>query len=133
MRHPSATPEDLRRLAMWLTVEEPQLRPALDEAIATATRVAQADFWQQARAVEHLEEAPFAVRDGSTVLTGVIDLMFQSPKGWRVGDYKTDVALEEQAYAGQLKAYRLALEAMGCRVAEAASVHVRNDDAASGE
>ena len=31
MRHPNATRDDLKRLAMWLTVEEPQLRAVIDE------------------------------------------------------------------------------------------------------
>ena len=61
MRHPNATPEDLRRLAMWLTVEEPQLRAVIDEAIETVQRVAKAEFWAEAQAGEHSEEAPFAV------------------------------------------------------------------------
>ena len=35
MWHPNATPDDLKRLAMWLTVEEPQLRAVIDEAVET--------------------------------------------------------------------------------------------------
>ena len=38
MRHRTATREDLRRLALWLTVEEPQLRQVVDQAIDIATR-----------------------------------------------------------------------------------------------
>ena len=38
MRHEAATRDDLRRLAMWLTVEEPQLRPVIDQALDTALR-----------------------------------------------------------------------------------------------
>ena len=40
MRHPGATREDLRRLAMWLTVEEPQLRSVLDKALDTVAAAA---------------------------------------------------------------------------------------------
>ena len=36
----SATRDDLRRLAMWLTVEEPQLRAVIDEALDTVQAVA---------------------------------------------------------------------------------------------
>ena len=61
MRFPNSTPDDLRRLAMWLTVEEPQLRAVIDEAIETVQRVAKAEFWAEAQAGEHYEEAPFAV------------------------------------------------------------------------
>ena len=49
MRHPAATRDDLRRLAMWLTVEEPQLRAVIDEALDTVERAARADFWQRAQ------------------------------------------------------------------------------------
>jgi hypothetical protein len=44
MRHAQSTPEDLRRLARWLTVDEPQLRGVIDEAIETVQRVAKAEF-----------------------------------------------------------------------------------------
>ena len=41
MRHKSATREDLRRLAMWLIVDEPQLRPVIEDALDTVERAAQ--------------------------------------------------------------------------------------------
>ena len=47
MRHPGATREDLRRLAMWLTVEEPQLRAVIDEALDTVQAVASGAFWAE--------------------------------------------------------------------------------------
>jgi ATP-dependent helicase/nuclease subunit A len=149
MRYPNATREDLHRLALWLTVEEPQLRRSLDDAIETVLRVAKAPFWREVKAGEHYEEAPFiyllrraggrrkeeggsshgtedrAQREGCDLVTGVIDLLYGSPEGWRVRDYKTDVALLPEAYAGQLKAYCQALEAMEERVVDAELVHVR--------
>jgi ATP-dependent helicase/nuclease subunit A len=78
MRYPHSTPADLRRLAMWLTVEEPQLRAVIDEAIETVQRVAKAEFWAEAKRGEHEEEAPFAVVDGRALTNGVIDLLFAS-------------------------------------------------------
>ncbi len=65
MRFPKSTPADLRRLAMWLTVEEPQLRPVIDEAIVTVQRVARAAFWAEAKAGEHSEEAPFTTAEAA--------------------------------------------------------------------
>ena len=53
--------EDLRRLAMWLTVDEPQLRPVIDDAIDTVERAARADFWQLAQSHDHSVEMPFFV------------------------------------------------------------------------
>lgn len=95
MRHGGATREDLRRLAMWLTVDELQLRAVIDEALNTVQAVASGAFWAEAKgAPECHEEAPFAVlekRDGcSTVLNGVIDLVHRSHGGWKIVDYKTD-------------------------------------------
>jgi ATP-dependent exoDNAse (exonuclease V) beta subunit len=115
MRHRGVSAEDLRRLAMWLTVDEPQLRTVLDEAVETVQRVAQADFWQAAKAGEHSEEVPFAVADAETLTNGVIDLLFKSGDAWRIRDYKTDLALTKDVYERQLLSYREA-QAVGITV-----------------
>jgi ATP-dependent helicase/nuclease subunit A len=113
MRHRTATRDDLRRLAVWLTVEEPQLRPVIDEALDTVRAVAAGAFWAEAKAAaECHEEAPFAVRSEGegvpAVLTGVIDLVHRTAEGWRVVDYKTDrdgAASLDAKYAGQVAEY----------------------------
>jgi ATP-dependent exoDNAse (exonuclease V) beta subunit len=129
MRHRAATREDLRRLAMWLTVEEPQLRESIDDAIDTVERAARAEFWQIAKAGEHSEETPFTVMHAAGELTsGVVDLLFKSAGGWHVRDYKTDVSLDATAYERQLKAYRAALEKLNCQVVDATLVHVRAEN-----
>jgi ATP-dependent exoDNAse (exonuclease V) beta subunit len=129
MRHYAATRDDLRRLAMWLTVEQPQLRASIDQAIDTVLRVARAEFWQMAKAGEHSEETPVMVmHDPRTLTNGVVDLLFKSEEGWRIRDYKTDLSLNEQAYEGQLQAYRAALEKLQCQVIDAALVHVRVEE-----
>jgi ATP-dependent helicase/nuclease subunit A len=126
MRHESATREDLRRLAVWLTVDEPRLRAVVDHAVETVERVAQAEFWRVAKAGKHLEEAPFTVTQGKVVTNGVIDLLFKTAEGWQIRDYKTDLALTQEAYERQLNTYRSALDDLGCEVADAELVHVRN-------
>ncbi len=127
MRHKAATRDDLRRLAMWLTVEEPQLRPVIEEALDTVERVARADFWQRAQTHERSVETPFFVLEPANRLTnGVIDLLFESDAGWRVVDYKTDLTLDDQMYKAQLDAYRAALRKVGCSVIDAAVVSVRS-------
>ena len=132
MRHPAATREDLRRLAMWLTVEEPQLRTVLDKALDTVATVARADFWQAAQAGEHSAEAPFVIADaGGRLTNGVIDLLFRSDLGWQLIDYKTDVDLDASAYATQLGTYSAALRQMGNEVAAASVVPVRASDSRS--
>ena len=104
MRHPNATRDDLRRLAMWLTVEEPQLRAVIDEAIDTVQRVAKAEFWAEAQAGEHSEEAPFAVVDGRADERGH-RLAVRVGKRVAGRDYKTDGKLDAAAYRRQLEMY----------------------------
>jgi ATP-dependent helicase/nuclease subunit A len=113
MRHKSATRDDLRRLAMWLTMEEPQLRSVIDEALQTVEDVARADFWVKAKASEHHVEVPFcvgAVTPGGEVglTSGVVDLVHRVDDYWNVIDYKTDRSGVSSAtrYDAQLKAYR---------------------------
>ncbi len=129
MRHQNATRDDLRRLAMWLTVEEPQLRAVLDEAINTVLRVATADFWRHASQSEHSVETPFTFAEQpNRVVAGVIDLLFKSNDGWRLIDYKTDVGLQTSvpdAYQQQLSLYVRALRACGVAVESATVQPVR--------
>jgi ATP-dependent helicase/nuclease subunit A len=129
MLHEHATREDLRRLAMWLTVEEPQLRAMMDEAVETVLSVRHADFWAHARAAEHSVETPFTVAQAERrLLSGVVDLLFADVGGWRVLDYKTDVALGAEtadAYTTQLAAYERALRACGISFGSAALHGVR--------
>ena len=116
MRHPTSTREDLSRLAMWLTVEESQVRAMIDDALDTVQAVASGTFWAEAKvAAERHEETPFAVlenRNGvPTVLSGVIDLVHQAADGWQIVDYKTDVDGVDSLpvkYAGQVAAYERA-------------------------
>ena len=125
MRFPNSTPNDLRRLAMWLTVEEPHLRTVIDEAIETVERVARAEFWAEAQVGEHYEEAPFAIVDEGVLTTGVIDLLFDSSGTWQLRDYKTDLTLDPRTYDRQLRAYDRALRTIGCAVGTASLVSVR--------
>jgi ATP-dependent exoDNAse (exonuclease V) beta subunit len=129
MRHPGATREDLCRLARWLSVEEPQLRPVIDDAIDTVQAVAAAGFWQEAAEGERSVETPFAFASEPGVgLMGVIDLTYRTADGWRVIDYKTDVTVDAataEKYHTQLEAYRHALEACGLRAASATVIPVR--------
>jgi len=114
MRYRDATRDDLRRLAMWLTMEEPQLRPVIEQALDTVEAVARADFWKEAEAsAEEYEEVPFAVRQTEgglpQVVSGAIDLVYRHGDGWRIVDYKTDVDARPETdvvYRAQIAAYR---------------------------
>lgn len=125
MRHKEATREDLRRLAMWLTVEQPQLREVIDEALGTVERASKAEFWAAASQHIHSAEVPFTISSGGSLTNGVIDLLFESDAGWQVVDYKTDLTLDDLKYGAQLNTYRFALRELGCTVAGAAVINVR--------
>jgi ATP-dependent helicase/nuclease subunit A len=135
MRHKTVTREDLRRLAMWLTVEEPQLRAVIDEALDTVQAVASGEFWAEAKASsERHEEAPFSViqeREGiPTVLTGVMDLVHRTGDGWKIVDYKTDrdPANLPAKYAGQIDEYERAWRRFAPESVTSAIVSTRIDN-----
>jgi ATP-dependent exoDNAse (exonuclease V) beta subunit len=130
MRHQGATREDLRRLAGWLTVENPELRQVMDLAVQTVQGVASASFWSEARSGVNAVEVPFATESvARRLVTGVIDLLYQSPDAaWHVIDYKTDAQLKPEtlaAYQRQLDAYRAALAACGIAVLDANLTQIR--------
>jgi ATP-dependent helicase/nuclease subunit A len=129
MRHDGHTRADLDRLARWLTVETPDLRPFVPEALDLVEAVSKAPFWQEARAGADVHvEVPFAVRIPAgqslggfepsalpTVLHGVIDLVYRAGDGWRILDYKTDQAAADEGvmlerYGVQLAQYGTAWE-----------------------
>jgi ATP-dependent helicase/nuclease subunit A len=134
MRHKDASRADLTRLAMWLTFEQPELRPVLDEAVRTVEEFTRSPFWQLASRADHAMEVPFQfAENANSFLTGVIDLVFNSGENWEVVDYKTDVDLGDvratQRYAYQLAAYQRALAACGVpnSMASIRSVRASND------
>lgn len=115
MRHKDANYSDLYRLAMWLSVEEPQLRTVLDQAVNTVLEVSKAEFWQRAAQHERSVETPFTYETGNhQIVSGVVDLMFRDAEVWRIIDYKTDVDQTNlAAYAQQLKMYERAMASVG--------------------
>ena len=127
MRQEHATSEDLRRLGMCLTVEEPQLRDVLDLAVNTVLHVSQADFWNEAKGSDHSVETPFAFKEGlNAILTGVIDLLFGQDECWQIIDYKTDIGSQDLvAYQEQLKMYERALVSVGIQDVTSAIQPVR--------
>jgi ATP-dependent helicase/nuclease subunit A len=124
MRHQNVTRDDLHRLAMWLTVEEPQLRIAIDEALKTVETVAKANFWEKAKVSEHHVEMPFCIRASTSsglmgLTSGIVDLLYRVDDHWNIVDYKTDRTdfSSTNKYEPQLKAYREMWQEMtGCDV-----------------
>jgi len=96
MRGPKRDRAHLERLANWFTVDKPELRAVIPEALDTVEGVFASDFWRSAQAAQDRHvEVPFAVKvqaeDGPLkILHGVIDLAFRTPAGWDLVDYKTD-------------------------------------------
>jgi ATP-dependent helicase/nuclease subunit A len=137
MRHPGATREDLRRLALWLTIEEPPLRALVERAIDTVAAVARDEFWRRAQdAPERHEEAPFSVLEAPpaglqtpnagpdpgpiyvpNVLSGTIDLAYRDGDEWRVVDYKTDADATTADLASRHQAQLTAYERAWSRLA----------------
>ena len=128
MRQKQASSDDLQRLGMWLTVEQPQLRPVLDLAVNTVLQVSKAEFWNEAKNSECSVETPFAFAESpDEILTGVIDLLFGYQGRWRIIDYKTDVGLTDlvASYQAQLKMYERALASVGIKEVTSAIQPVR--------
>jgi ATP-dependent helicase/nuclease subunit A len=116
MSQKNVTAEDLQRLGMWLTVEQPQLRQVLDLAIKTVLHVSKSDFWGEAKRSDCSVETPFAFAESpSAILNGVIDLLFGHEGRWQIIDYKTDVDSpnEVTSYQSQLKMYEQAVASIG--------------------
>lgn len=116
LRHQNVTAADLKRLALWLTLETSELRPVIDDAVATVQAMSAKEFWAEAKAsAECHEEVPFAIRvagDGDVVpkvINGTIDSVYRTGDGWKIVDYKTDIdvspAMLQARYSDQLKAY----------------------------
>jgi len=107
VRHQDASRSDLERLSRWLTVEAPELRLVIPNALDLVQQIAAAPFWKDIQQAEDVQaEVPFSVaipagkRFGDleasavpTVLRGVIDVVYRAADGWRILDYKTDVSL----------------------------------------
>jgi len=116
LRHQHVTAADLRRLAMWMTMETPDLRPVIADAVATVQAMSSKEFWAEAKASpECHEEVPVAIKaagDGAgvpKVINGTIDSVYRTTDGWKIVDYKTDIdvspAMLQARYADQLRAY----------------------------
>jgi ATP-dependent exoDNAse (exonuclease V) beta subunit len=115
MRHKDASRADLERLALWLTVETPDLRPHIARAVDVVEGVSDAPFWREANsAAERHVEVPYAIlQTGSsgvpTVVRGVIDLVYRPAETWRILDYKTDqvsdAAVLASRYGRQIEQY----------------------------
>ena len=128
MSQKRATAEDLQRLGMWLTVEEPQLRQVLELAVKTVIDVSKSDFWDEAKRSDCSVETPFAFAESpNAILTGVIDLLFGQKRRWQIIDYKTDVDSpnEVTTYQAQLKMYEQALASIGIQEIASAIQSVR--------
>ena len=128
MRRQAATTEELHRLAVWLTVEQPELRTVLDRAVTLVQEVSRATFWREAaESPERHVETPFATTDGRSLLMGVIDLVFRSGAAWEIVDYKTDRRsdpADNAAYAQQLRTYASAWHDITREAARTSIQHV---------
>jgi ATP-dependent helicase/nuclease subunit A len=131
MNQKNATAEDLQRLGMWLTVEQPQLRQVLELAVETVLHVSKADFWNVAKKSDCSAEAPFSFAENpNALLSGVIDLLYGHEGRWQIIDYKTDVDSSHHvtSYQSQLKMYEQALASIGIQEVRSTIERVRGVD-----
>jgi ATP-dependent exoDNAse (exonuclease V) beta subunit len=131
MSQKNATEEDLQRLGMWLTVEQPQLRQVLDLAVKTVLHVSKADFWRVAKKSNCSAETPFSFAEKpNALLSGVIDLLYGHEGCWQIVDYKTDVDSPHHvtSYQSQLKMYEQALASIGIQEVGSTIERVRGVD-----
>jgi len=113
-RGPHRDHAHLERLARWFTMENPELRTVIPDALDTVERVMASDLWRRAMAAEErLVEVPFAAKvpgNGGppTILYGIIDLAFRTAQGWELVDYKTDQVDADslvELYGDQVRQY----------------------------
>ena len=101
---------------------------------ALAKSALESNTVQQASAAEHWKELFVAAPVENTVVEGFIDLLYRSPQGLVVVDYKTDDIHDDEAlptkinrYKLQVAAYSLAVEkAVGQEVTRGVLVFARN-------
>ena len=124
MRQPDV---DLAGLAGATLVEEGLSADLAPVAVQVVEAVMASEIWRRAKASQQvLTELPFIrsipaaeSEDGVTsIVRGVIDLVFREADGWVVVDYKTDVAAADdvmplvERYRDQVQAYSAAWTAM---------------------
>jgi ATP-dependent helicase/nuclease subunit A len=110
------------------------IEPAfIDDAVAAVEGFRQSAVWIQMQSAERkFTEVGVAVpevKDGavSTIIRGRMDLIYETPAGWHIIDFKTDEASTEadvsaiaHRYGNQVRAYAQSwMHATGTRVAEA--------------
>ncbi len=144
---PGSLGEVARVLATRISEEtEEDLKPWLSQAVETARKVVTSRMWQEATdSPECHAEAPFAAEftreelglvEGPerVILSGRIDLAYQTPEGWVLVDYKTerleeDLAAQAQGHKDQLRIYAEAWRrGSGQKVAKAGIFFTRRGD-----
>ena len=134
MREPGL---DLRLHAANLLAVEDRPAGEVDEVLRIAEAARRSPLWTRALAAkQRLVEVPFALpvdraeaglspAAGTTVLQGVIDLVFEEEDGWVLIDYKSDTVTAENRraletfYAPQIALYRRYWEKLTGRPARA--------------
>ncbi|MHB8172097.1 MAG: UvrD-helicase domain-containing protein [Thermincolia bacterium] len=96
---------DLEGLVLGLLEQEGRSVEEAEEVKSVLEKVMATGFWQRVRAArERLTEVSFGLWEGSSYLTGTIDLVFREGDGWVLVDYKSD-AIAGEEHLGQLVEY----------------------------
>lgn len=106
---------DLGTFIEIVLAEEGRLPEEKEEVLRYVQGILQSPFWERvAQSKKRFVEIPFAQQTAdSTIVSGVIDLVFYEQGGWVVVDYKTDTVKDEgelnmlaNYYSPQLVLYR---------------------------
>ncbi|HHY39849.1 MAG TPA: UvrD-helicase domain-containing protein [Syntrophaceticus sp.] len=111
---------NLEHLIENLLIEEGRPSQEKDEVLKYVKGIMQSPFWERVfRSSRRFVEVPFTQKtadlfpEEETLVSGVIDLVFQEEKGWVIVDYKTDTVSGEDElirlvdyYGPQLDLYR---------------------------
>ncbi|MEW6171728.1 MAG: PD-(D/E)XK nuclease family protein [Bacillota bacterium] len=118
------TPANLNLFIENVLAEEGRHPSEKDEVSALINEILDSPLWQRMlRSKKWFAELPFAVKTdgeglntgaaGETIISGVIDLVFEEDDGWVIVDYKTDTVENEeeldkliQYYTPQVEMYR---------------------------
>lgn len=84
-------PDEIAEYVRYLLKQAGGDEKFVDDAVNALVDFQVSDIWRDLeKASAVYTEVPFAVTEDNTVIRGVIDLVYQTPDGWHMVDYKSD-------------------------------------------
>jgi ATP-dependent exoDNAse (exonuclease V) beta subunit len=83
---------------------------AIDRAVELLSRLRAHPIWEEINSArERYHEVPYSRMNGERAETGYMDLLYRSPAGWQVVDFKTDMIRDEETRSSLIEQYRFQL------------------------